>query len=206
MKNRGINNNQFSLNVANKASKASHYNKAECKVFFNVPFRTQEVEHTQPLEHHEKITERSINLNIENEEMEPFMDDEKINNELINTNKKINKTPSYEFLELLASIFTDLLANNNRKLILNLFDNSGKVIVSGCDLINLISKLTNTDPMKICIIYEEIESGGCFAKIEPMKVINKIKIDERDFELAYNREFNILNDIFRISTSRCLIN
>lgn len=109
-----------------------------------------------------------------------------------------------EFYKLLAKILSEVLKSNNPKLIANVIDHSGKIIVDATDLIHLIAIKTHVEPSVINLRYED-EDSGCIAKSSPIKHIADIKINNVSFNLAYNAEYNILKDDYNISLKRVLI-
>ena len=109
-----------------------------------------------------------------------------------------------EFYKLLSKILSDVLKTNNPKLIANVIDHSGKIIVDAVDLVRLIAIKTHTDPSAINLRYED-EEAGCFATVSPIKHIADIKINNVSFNLAFNAEYNILKDDYNISLSKVII-
>ena len=109
-----------------------------------------------------------------------------------------------EFYKLLASILSDVLKDNNPKLIVNVIDTSGKIIIKGEDLIRLIAIKTNVDVKDVNLRYCD-EEPGCMTKISPIKIIEDIKIKNESFSLRYNAEYNILKDDFNISLRKVII-
>ena len=110
-----------------------------------------------------------------------------------------------EFYRRLATILSNILKDNNPKLIANIIDCSGKIIVSGAELVNLIAIKTHKDPSEINLRYRD-EEPSCCAKVSPIKNISDIKINNESFNLKYNAEYNILKDDFNISLERVIIN
>ena len=108
------------------------------------------------------------------------------------------------FYKLLSTTLSNILRDNNPKLLINLIDQSGKVIIEARTLIELIAIKTNSDPNSVNIQWCE-EETGCLAKVSPVKNISNIKIDNETFSLKYNREYNILQDDFNISLDKCII-
>ena len=109
-----------------------------------------------------------------------------------------------DFYKLLSSILSDVLKDNNPKLIVNVIDTSGKIIVRGEDLIRLIAIKTNKDFKDVNLRYRD-EEPGCMTKITPIKVIEDIKINNESFKLKYNADYNILKDDFNISLEKVII-
>ena len=104
----------------------------------------------------------------------------------------------------LAVSFSNILKSNNPKLIANLVDQSGKVILSAHDLVTAISLILGINESSVKISYEDPEAG-CLAKVNPIKKISSIKANGYDFQLAFNREYNTLSDDFGVSLVSCLI-
>ena len=108
------------------------------------------------------------------------------------------------FYKLLSSTLSNILHDNNPKLLINLIDQSGKVIIEARTLIELIAIKTNSDPNSVNIQWND-EETCCLGKISPIKNISNIKIDNETFSLKYNREYNILQDDFNISLDKCIL-
>lgn len=104
----------------------------------------------------------------------------------------------------LAMSFSNILKNNNPKLIANLIDMSGKVILTADDLVDAISLLLNIDRNLITISYEDPDAG-CLNKINPIKRIIAIKVNGYDFMLGYNRQYNLLSGTFGVSLTSVLL-
>lgn len=118
--------------------------------------------------------------------------------------RAIDMENDLEFYRRLSTILSNILKDNNPKLIANVIDCSGKIIVSGNDLVNLIAIKTHKDPSEITLRYRDVEPGCC-AKISPIKNISDIKINNESFSLKYNADYNILKDDFNISLERVII-
>ena len=104
----------------------------------------------------------------------------------------------------LAISFSNIVKSNNIKLLANLIDQSGKVVLSASDLVTAISLMLNVAERDIRISYEDPDST-CLSKVSPIKIITSIKVNGYDFNLAYNRQYNELSDVFSVSLTRCLI-
>ena len=113
-------------------------------------------------------------------------------------------TNELEFYKLLSAIFSAVLKDNNPKLIINLIDMSGKIIIKGEDLIRLIAIKTKTHERDINLRYKDNEPG-CIHRISPIKTIEDIKINNESFNLRYNAEYNILKDDYNISLEKVII-
>lgn len=98
----------------------------------------------------------------------------------------------------LAVSFSNILKSNNPKLIANLVDQSGKVILAANDLVTAISLILGINESSVKINYEDPEAG-CLGKINPIKKISSIKTNGYDFQLHFNKEYNTLTEDFGVS-------
>lgn len=109
-----------------------------------------------------------------------------------------------EFYKLLATILSDILKDNNPKLIINLIDQSGKIIVHGEELIKLIAVKTRKSESDINLRYKD-EEPTCLSKVSPIKDISDIKINNETFSLKFNADYNVIKDNFNISLDKVII-
>jgi hypothetical protein len=111
-----------------------------------------------------------------------------------------------EFHKKRADILTHILCNDNVKLIANLIDASGKVILSQQDFCELVAVMLSTnehtyEPSQIRLeLREEVISSCLKVQISPFKAIRGIKIDNHDFSIVHNEAFNVLKNVYQIST------
>ena len=119
----------------------------------------------------------------------------------------VNNISMEELYKLLAITFSNILKDNNAKLIANIIDNSGKIIVEAGNLIKIIALITGASETDIHIEYVNNDGAGCTActKINPIKKIENIKIGYVDFKLGFNDKYNILTDTFNVSLKKCII-
>jgi hypothetical protein len=104
----------------------------------------------------------------------------------------------------IALTFSHILRSNNKKLLANLLDQSGKIIVDIESLARIISKFLDTPLDSVHIEYVVPESG-CLAKACKVYDIVNIRIYHIDFRLGYNEKYNILHDEYAISLSRVIL-
>ena len=123
----------------------------------------------------------------------------------VNTEETDRLNQELEFYKLLSSILSSILKDNNPKLIINLIDTSGKIIISGEQLIDLIAVKTGVNKNNVNIQYKD-EEPGCLTKVSPIKNISNIKINNENFNLKYNADYNIIKDDFNISFEKVIIN
>lgn len=110
------------------------------------------------------------------------------NTSSIERNSEYNELALYKHLAL---AFANILRNNNPKLIANVLDMSGKVILTANDLVDAVALITNVDRNLITINYEDPEPG-CLIKINPIKNVIDIKVNGYDFKFGYNRQYNTI--------------
>lgn len=122
----------------------------------------------------------------------------------VNTEETDRLNQELEFYKLLSSILSSILKDNNPKLIINLIDTSGKIIISGEQLIDLIAVKTGVNKNNVNIQYKD-EEPGCLTKVSPIKNISNIKINNENFNLKYNADYNIIKDDFNISLEKVII-
>ena len=121
-----------------------------------------------------------------------------VTSETVITTDDVDKNIS--FLKKLNEILTQTLISDDIKLLTNLIDDSGKIILSGSDLCELISLMLNVAVNDIAINYKENFVTECLkVKILPYKHISNIKIKNKDFKNFQNEAYNILTDVYKIS-------
>jgi hypothetical protein len=108
------------------------------------------------------------------------------------------------FYQELAHVFSNILKSNNMKLITNLLDQSGKIILDAESLCTLIGLITNESPATVNIQYED-NKEGCLAKMNLIHKIKTIKIGVIDFNLGFNAQFNTLQEKYAVSLKRVVV-
>ena len=120
--------------------------------------------------------------------------------------REVNVDISNESLyKHLAVTFSEILKSNNAKLIANVLDSTGKVIISANDLVQAIALILEENVNNVKLSYEDPEPGCSCKSISPIKKINSIKINGLDFQTQYNKEYNVLMDEFNISLEKVII-
>ena len=109
-----------------------------------------------------------------------------------------------DLFKTIAKTFGEILRDNNPKLIANLIDQSGKVIVDAENLVRIVALVCQAHPESINIEYE-VKESGCCGKFNPIKNIEAIKVAGLDFKLTYNEKYNMLTDQYSISLRKVLI-
>lgn len=109
-----------------------------------------------------------------------------------------------DLYKTIAKTYGHILKDNNPKLVANLIDQSGRVIVDAESLIKIVALVCQARPESVNIEYE-LSGGGCCAKINPIKRIEAIKVAGLDFKLTYNEKYNMLTDEYSVSLRKVLI-
>lgn len=109
-----------------------------------------------------------------------------------------------DLYKTIAKTYGHILKDNNPKLVANLIDQSGRVIVDAESLIKIVALVCQAQPESVNIEYE-LTGGGCCAKINPIKRIEAIKVAGLDFKLTYNEKYNMLTDEYSVSLRKVLI-
>lgn len=110
-----------------------------------------------------------------------------------------------EFHKKLIEILTNTLCMDDKKLLANLIDTSGKIIVSGQDFCELVALMLSTEdyqvrPSDINLTLQEEYISTCLkVQVSPLKAITSIKINNQDFYNVQNEAYNALTDIYKIS-------
>jgi hypothetical protein len=110
-----------------------------------------------------------------------------------------------EFHRRHSEILTHTLCMDDKKLLANLIDTTGKVIISAQDLCELIALVLSDDEFTIrpsdvnLTLQEEYISTCLKVQVSPFKKIISIKINKQDFHNVQNEAYNALTDIYKIS-------
>lgn len=110
-----------------------------------------------------------------------------------------------EFHKKRAEILTNTLCTNDVKLLSNLIDGSGKVIISAQEFCELVALMLSNEDMQVnpsdinLTLQEEYISSCLKVQISPFKKVVSIKIDNQDFHNIQNEAYNTLTDTYKIS-------
>ena len=125
--------------------------------------------------------------------------------EINNGTEKTDEIDEVALYKLIAHTFAVILKDNNPKLLANIVDNSGKIIIDATSLCQIIALMCGVEATAVHIEYVVKDEVGCMAKVNPIKLIENIKINYLDFKLAYNNMFNILTDQYHISLKKVIV-
>ena len=109
-----------------------------------------------------------------------------------------------DLYKTIAKTYGQILKDNNPKLVANLIDQSGRVIVDAESLVRIVALVCQVVPESVNISYE-VKETGCCGKLNPIKTIEAIKVGGLDFKLTYNEKYNMLTDEYSVSLRKVLI-
>ena len=184
------------------SNRQRHRNTNSCNVVIN---NNNNGHHSAPPRNPGTVVYPSVNQNMQVEpnpyentqvmERDVTLTDE--NNQPLNGNE-------LDLYKTIAKTYGHILKDNNPKLVANLIDQSGRVIVDAESLIKIVALVCQAQPESVNIEYE-LSGGGCCAKINPIKRIEAIKVAGLDFKLTYNEKYNMLTDEYSVSLRKVLI-
>lgn len=182
----------FDFNLDNNNQKTSNaskvINKANCNVYINTK------------------TKSDFNTNqvLPNIDENPYSDLKTRDIQLQNLDIKPNDEISNQFYKILAITLIDILKSNNVKLIANLLDLSGKIIIDANALCLCIALICNVDEKTVNLKYIDKETG-CTGKIDPIKRVKNIQVNGQDMNICYNKEYNTLQNKFNICLDKIVL-
>ena len=145
----------------------------------------------------------SVNQSM-NVEPNPYENTQVMERDVVIDDKEALNGNELDLYKTIAKTYGHILKDNNPKLVANLIDQSGRVIIDAESLIKIVALVCQVQPESINIEYE-LSGGGCCAKINPIKRIEAIKVAGLDFKLTYNEKYNMLTDEYSVSLRKVLI-
>jgi hypothetical protein len=131
----------------------------------------------------------------------PELQDEQV---MYLNDKIVSLSKDLDLYKEIALTLSRILKDNNKKLLANIIDQSGKIIIDKVSLCTIIAKLIDVNVEFVHLEYV-IHTEGCLGKIVSIADIQDIKINHIDFRLGYNEKYNILQSDFSISLKKVLI-
>ena len=117
--------------------------------------------------------------------------------------KTIDNKTEQMYLSIIEA-FGNILREDNKTMLTNIIDMSGKVIIKAESLLKIIALACNTEPENVVINYLD-EEVGCLHKFNPLKKIASIKVDNKDMFIQYNSNYNMIQNTFNISLEKCVV-
>lgn len=113
--------------------------------------------------------------------------------------------------DTLINILTELLIHNDKQLIANIVDRSGKIILKAADFNNLLAAILSANgkqvkPGDVKIRYNEDIFTSCMkVKVSPFKHIVSIQVGDQDLKLHQYEAYNALTNDFNVSAEMVYI-
>ena len=184
------------------SNRQRHRNTNSCNVVIN---NNNNGHHSAPPRNPGTVVYPSVNQNMQ-VELNPYENTQVMERDV--TLQDDNGQPlngnELDLYKTIAKTYGHILKDNNPKLVANLIDQSGRVIIDAESLIKIVALVCQVQPESINIEYE-LSGGGCCAKINPIKRIEAIKVAGLDFKLTYNEKYNMLTDEYSVSLRKVLI-
>ena len=184
------------------SNRQRHRNTNSCNVVIN---NNNNGHHSAPPRNPGTVVYPSVNQNMQ-VEPNPYENTQVMERDVTltdDTGQPLNGN-ELDLYKTIAKTYGHILKDNNPKLVANLIDQSGRVIVDAESLIKIVALVCQVQPESINIEYE-LSGGGCCAKINPIKRIEAIKVAGLDFKLTYNEKYNMLTDEYSVSLRKVLI-
>ena len=182
------------------SNRQRHRNTNSCNVVIN---NNNNGHHSAPPRNPGTVVYPSVNQSM-NVEPNPYENVVERDVTLTDDNGQPLNGNELDLYKTIAKTYGHILKDNNPKLVANLIDQSGRVIIDAESLIKIVALVCQVQPESINIEYE-LSGGGCCAKINPIKRIEAIKVAGLDFKLTYNEKYNMLTDEYSVSLRRVLI-
>lgn len=116
----------------------------------------------------------------------------------------LSTTDKAAFEHKLLSVCISVLSAQDKTLLNNIIDQTGDIILSAPDLTQLIAIATGVSEENIRFIPDDRVRAGCFSKLPVWTRINKIIVNESDFEICYNKTY-VMFATYRISLEKVVL-
>ena len=177
------------FNIMNQRHRAN--TSAECKVYIN----NQSNSNIPLAETQTRSTEVKYN---------PPVDEQTV---AINQTAEQPKDLEKELFRAVAIAYGNILHSNNKYLLSNILDLSGKVIIPIVDLVHIIALAVGKNDEEISISYlTSSKPGCCLSKIvEPIKQIKTIYVGNIELNFFNNSVKGYLMNTFQLSLERVFV-
>lgn len=116
----------------------------------------------------------------------------------------LSNTDKAAFEHKLLSVCISVLSAQDKTLLNNIIDQTGDIILAAPDLTQLIAIATGASEESIRFIPDDRVRAGCFSKLPVWTRINKIIVNESDFEICYNKTY-VMFATYRISLEKVIL-
>lgn len=185
--------NILEFNVGDTKTNQQTASKVDCKITINNrTWKAPDIELKDISDSDNNIQSRDINLsdNSMNNSAErysllaktkPILREDLINN--------------HEFKDTIIEIYKEILSKNDKELLANLLDLSGKIIISSDQLVELVAVAMNLKKTDIHLkLQENILSSCCKVKVIPFKNVLSITAGTIDLKLHQYEVYSVINE------------
>lgn len=185
--------NILDFNVGDTKTNQQTASKVDCKITINNrTWKAPDIELKDISDSDNNIQSRDINLsdNSMNNSAErysllaktkPILREDLINN--------------HEFKDTIIEIYKEILSKNDKELLANLLDLSGKIIISSDQLVELVAVAMNLKKTDIHLkLQENILSSCCKVKVIPFKNVLSITAGTIDLKLHQYEVYSVINE------------
>jgi hypothetical protein len=178
------------FNIMNQRHRAN--TSAECKVYINnqsnsnIPLAETQTRCAEP-KYHSPITEEQ--------------------QVIVNQNAEQPKDVEKELFRAVAIAYGNILHGNNKALLSNILDLSGKVVIPIIDLVHIIALAVGKKDEDISISYLTSAKPGCCLNksVEPIKQIQTIYVGNIELNFFNNSVKGYLMNTFQLSLDRVYV-
>lgn len=181
--------NILEFNVGDTKTNQQTSSKVDCKITINnKTWKAPDIELENVSESEcseSNVKTRDIKLNDERYSLlaktKPILREDLINN--------------HDFKDTIIEIYKNILSKNDKQLLSNLLDLSGKIIISSDQLVELVAVAMNLKKSDIKLkLQENIIATCCKAKVFPFKNVLSITAGTIDLKLHQYEVYSVIND------------
>lgn len=178
--------NILEFNVGDTKTNQQTSSKVDCKITINnKTWKAPDIELENVSESESNVKTRDIKLNDERYSLlaktKPILREDLINN--------------HDFKDTIIEIYKNILSKNDKQLLSNLLDLSGKIIISSNQLVELVAVAMNLKKSDIKLkLQENIIATCCKVKVFPFKNVLSITAGTIDLKLHQYEVYSVIND------------
>lgn len=181
--------NILEFNVGDTKTNQQTSSKVDCKITINnKTWKAPDIELENVSDNEcsdSNVKTRDIKLNDERYSLlaktKPILREDLINN--------------HDFKDTIIEIYKNILSKNDKQLLSNLLDLSGKIIISSNQLVELVAVAMNLKKSDIKLkLQENIIATCCKVKVFPFKNVLSITAGTIDLKLHQYEVYSVIND------------
>lgn len=194
--------NILEFNVGDTKTNQQTASKVDCKITINNrTWKAPDIELKDISDSDNNIQSRDINLS-DNSMNKPLRGENEVPSaerySLLAKTKPILREDlinNHEFKDTIIEIYKEILSKNDKELLANLLDLSGKIIISSDQLVELVAVAMNLKKTDIHLkLQENILSSCCKVKVIPFKNVLSITAGTIDLKLHQYEVYSVINE------------